>query len=355
MLRVRAAAARLAPEGLPMLPSRARLAIAVALALPAAALAARRPAPALPTRSLLEGIQLYSIDTPHSEVGFNVPWMGISHVHGRFGDFIGTLAIDTLDLTRSSIHVVIRTKSIDTANERRDKDLRGEGFFDVAKFPSIVFESHAIVHNGDGYLLRGVLTMHGVTQEIEIPFRYNGHLHDGGEERVGFEGRVTLARKDFGIIGPAALNRLIPTGAVIGDTVAIPLAIEGWRQSARDTLPDRAADSLWRAASSRGVAAVAKDFRALRSRLPDSLIAVDEGAVNEVGYQFLAIGRVDPAREMFQLECETWPANVFGYVGLGQAYATLGDREHAVATLERAITINPEAPRAQVILKRIRG
>jgi cytochrome c-type biogenesis protein CcmH/NrfG len=64
---------------------------------------------------------------------------------------------------------------------------------------------------------------------------------------------------------------------------------------------------------------------------------------------------VDPAREMFQLECETWPANVFGYVGLGQAYATLGDREHAVVTLERAITINPEAPRAQVILKRIRG
>src|SRR5262249_25661762 len=40
------------------------------------------------TKSLLEGVEIYGIDAPHSEIGFSVVWMGISRVRGSFQDFI---------------------------------------------------------------------------------------------------------------------------------------------------------------------------------------------------------------------------------------------------------------------------
>src|SRR5262245_62041559 len=82
-------------------------------------------------QSLLEGVEIYSIDAPHSEIGFSVAWMGISRVRGSFQDFIGSIAFDKADPTRSVVMVVIQPKSINTGFERRDKDLRSENFFDV--------------------------------------------------------------------------------------------------------------------------------------------------------------------------------------------------------------------------------
>lgn len=321
----------------------------------APALAAKAPK-APPAPSLLEGVEIFSIDTPHSEVSFTVPWMGISRVRGTFQDFLGSIAFDSRDPTRSSVMVVIHAKSINTGWERRDKDLRGPSFFDVEKYPNITFVSRAVAKRGDGYVVNGSLAMHGATREIEIPMEFNGRVTDvGGDSRIGFQGHLTLKRKDYGIIGPAPMNRLLEKGLVIGEEVDIPLAIEGWKAAARDTMRDRTADSLYRAVMGRGVTAVARRFNEARATTPDSLMTVDEGVINAVGYQLIEKGRASEAAELFRLETESWPRNAFGYVGLGQAYAVLGNRDLAIAALEKAIAITPEAPRAQVILKRLRG
>ena len=332
-----------------------RLTLLLVLALPV--LGARpAKAPPAPPASLLEGLELFSIDTPHSEVGFTVPWMGISRVHGTFQEFLGTIGFDTRDLTRSSVLVIIHTKSIDTNFERRDKDLKGADFFDVERFPTIEFESREIVRSGSGFLLRGPLTIRGVTKEIEIPFTFNGRIKDAGaDDRIGFEGRLSLKRKDYGVTGPPRMNVLLEKGIIIGEDVEIPIAIEGWRAAPRDTMRDPVADSLYRAVLARGVPAVAAPFRALRAHTPDSLLEVDEGTINAVGYQLLSRDRASEAAEIFRLEIESWPANAFGYVGLGQSYAVLGNRELAIATLEKAVAITPEVPRARVLLHRLKG
>ena len=341
------------------MPVRRILALAFALTcIATAAPAARKPkAPAAPPpRSLLEGIDLYNIDAPHSSVEFVVPWMGISKVRGTFGDIRGTIAIDSLDLARSSVSVVFRPASITTHFERRDKDLKGPDFFDVEKYPTITFSSREIVKSGEGYRVLGPLTIHGVTHEIEIPMTFNGHIKDaGGDDRVGFEGGVTIKRKDYGIVGPARFNLLLEKGLVIGEDVEIPLAVEGWKAAARDTLREPVPDSLYRAILARGVTAVAKQYREARAQMPDSLMRVNEGALNAVGYQLLAMGRTAYAIALFGLETETFPAAAFGYVGLGQALATAGYRELAVQALEKAIAIEPNATRALEILKRVRG
>jgi polyisoprenoid-binding protein YceI len=282
--------------------------------------------------------------------------MGISRVRGAFSDYSGALALDRNDLTRSSATIIIRTRSLTTFNERRDRDLRGADWFDVEKVPTAVFSSREVVKQGEGYVLRGPLTLHGVTKEIEIPFTLNGFVRDaGGDERVGFEGRLALNRKDYGIVGQARFNAIMELGkAMVGDQVELPLAIEGIRTMPKDTLQDRAADSLWRAITARGVAAVAAQYRALRATTPDSLMPVNEFRLNAVGLQLVERGKPADALEVFRLQAEAYPTSASGPVGMAYAAATLGDRENAGAHAEKAVALNPNAARALEILRRVK-
>src|SRR5712692_1762823 len=55
--------------------------------------------------SLLEGLEIFQLDGPHSPIGFTVSWMGLSRVHGGFDECIGTILLDTTDITRSSVSI----------------------------------------------------------------------------------------------------------------------------------------------------------------------------------------------------------------------------------------------------------
>ena len=46
--------------------------------------------------------QIYSIDSGHSYLGFQVKYMGFAKVRGRMTDFSGTIRFDETDLTRTS-------------------------------------------------------------------------------------------------------------------------------------------------------------------------------------------------------------------------------------------------------------
>src|SRR5215831_13045981 len=246
--------------------TRTVLSLTLALALPLSAAAAARhaAAPAAPAPSLLEGVEIYGVDAPHSEVSFIVSWMGISKVRGSFESFFGSIAFDTLDITRSSVTVIIRTNSINTGFDMRDKDLKGGEFFDVQKFPTITFSSDSVTKTSEGFLLNGPLTIHGVTKRIAIPFVYNGHVKDArGDDRIGFEGHLTLKRKDYGIVGPARLNIVLDKGIIIGEDVDIPLAIEGWKPALHDTLRDPVSDSLFRVVLKSGAPTMVQQFHAL--------------------------------------------------------------------------------------------
>jgi polyisoprenoid-binding protein YceI len=337
------------------------LLIATALAAVPPAVSTGAPAKASkaapPTKSLLDGLELFGVGPTHSPIEFSIGWMGLSKVRGAFSDFGGTIAFDRNDLTRSSVTLVIRTKSLTTFHERRDRDLKSADWFDVEKFPTAVFASREIVKQGDGYLMRGSLTLHGVTKDVEIPFTFNGRLKDaGGDDRIGFEGRTALDRKDFGIVGPARFNAITELGKLmVGDEVDLPLAVEAIHQAPKDTLPDRAADSLWRAIVARGAAPVAKQYRDLRATTADSLMPVNEPRLNAVGAQLLEQGRPADALEVFKLQAEQFPQSASGLTSMAWAYAILGDRQNAIANAEKAAAMNPSATRALEILRRTRA
>lgn len=68
--------------------------------------------------------QIFSIDTGHSYVGFSIKYMGYAKVRGRFADFAGTIRYVDGDITKTSATVIIKTASLDTDLEFRDKDLK---------------------------------------------------------------------------------------------------------------------------------------------------------------------------------------------------------------------------------------
>ena len=86
--------------------------------------------------------QTWYLDPPHSAAQFSVRHMGISTVRGTFTK-VGGVVVDSPDLSKASVNVTIDASSVDSRVEMRDKDLRSDHFFDVAKFPTITFVSSA--------------------------------------------------------------------------------------------------------------------------------------------------------------------------------------------------------------------
>jgi polyisoprenoid-binding protein YceI len=144
----------------------------------------------------------YAIDNNHSTIGFSISIMsGMSKVTGKFTDFAITLTNDEQDITRSSVNAVIKTASINTGIEARDKDLRSPAFFDAEKYPEITFQSSRIEKKGNQLVAFGTFTMHGVSKELALPFAVTGpHKNAAGDKmNFGYATRVTLNRRDFGI------------------------------------------------------------------------------------------------------------------------------------------------------------
>ncbi|HKK71984.1 MAG TPA: YceI family protein [Candidatus Krumholzibacteria bacterium] len=163
----------------------------------------------------------WQIDTTHSTLSFKIRHM-LSKTGGQFTDWSGTIEAGD-DLTKGSVNIEIQAASIDTRDEKRDEHLRSADFFDVETYPTLTFESTKVEMDGDNYVLHGNLTMHGVTQPVEIPFEFHGTATDPwGNTKAGFSGTVTIDRKDFGIVWNQNLDQ---GGVVLGDEVEIQIDI----------------------------------------------------------------------------------------------------------------------------------
>jgi polyisoprenoid-binding protein YceI len=166
----------------------------------------------------------YTIDASHSEVSFRVKHLE-TWVRGQFDQFEGTIVMDTVEPSKSSVAFTITAESINTFNADRDNHLRNPDFFDVAQYPTITFTSTSVRKSGDSrYLVTGDFSMHGVTKAITLPVSFDGEAKDPwGGVRAGFSTETAVDRKDYGIVWNKALDE---GGFVLGDDVKISINIE---------------------------------------------------------------------------------------------------------------------------------
>ncbi len=168
----------------------------------------------------------WELDPAHSNAQFTVRHMGISNVQGEFTKLSGTATVDDSDISKSNVTASIDIASVDTRVKGRDDDLKSPNFFDVAKYPTMTFQSSKIWKTGDGTAkMTGNLTLHGVTKEVTFDVTGPSKaIQVMGGTRRGAEATAKINRQDFGL---KYLTGMLPGGdEMIGDTVTITLDIE---------------------------------------------------------------------------------------------------------------------------------
>lgn len=315
-----------------------------------------RPEP-LPARIDLIGAEIFGIDRTHSQLSFTIGFLGLSKVRGSFNDYAATILYDDVHPERSSVTLSIDANSIDTANEGRDKDLRGELFFDVQKHPRIVFRSTRIESKGKGqYVVNGDLTMKGITKAIAILMQRTaarGPDAAWGNIRIGGAGSVTVKRSDFGIAG----NEF--WGKAISDEVTIDLDILGnrfnydrWSWQSREK--PSIGEAVWKTLESDGAAAAAARFRELRKTGADQY-NFDPGQLGIAVNRLMQRRRAEEALLLLAAAIEAWPEQPGFYARSGEAYAVLGRREDAIRMYEQAQQLMPDGTESAEMLRRLRA
>lgn len=151
------------------------------------------------------------LDPSHSELTFKVKHMMISNVKGEFKDF--SIDVDGEDIVKSTLKVTVDAASINTNNTDRDNHLKSADFFDVENQPEIKFESTSFTHKeDDAYQLKGLLTMKGISKEVNLEVEFGGINTDPwGNQKAGFSVEGKINRKDWGLNWNTALE----TGGVL--------------------------------------------------------------------------------------------------------------------------------------------
>lgn len=169
--------------------------------------------------------QNWKIDNSHSKVQFSVTHMMIAETSGKFKVYDGSVVSSKEDFTDAQINFSIDVNSIDTDDEMRDKHLKSGDFFDVEKFPKMVFKSKSLKKvAGKNYKLTGELTIKDVTKPVEFDVVYNGTMKDPyGNTRAGFKLAGNINRTDFGLKWNAVLEA---GGVAVSENVDIDCNVE---------------------------------------------------------------------------------------------------------------------------------
>jgi len=170
----------------------------------------------------------YAIDPTHSRIGFVARHAMVTKVRGSFNEFEGTGYLDAENPADSHLQLTMQAASIDTRNADRDGHLKSNDFFDMEAHPEITFASTAVEQvDAENYRVTGDLTIKGVTKPVTVDVEYTGSAVDPFQnQRIGFEGRTTVNRKDWGVNWNAALDA---GGVLVSEKVTLEFEVSAIR------------------------------------------------------------------------------------------------------------------------------
>ncbi|PPS80360.1 YceI family protein [Streptomyces sp. MH60] len=172
----------------------------------------------------------WTIDRPHSRIGFSVRHAMVTTVRGAFTDYDSRLYFDGDRPSESRADLVIRVASVDTGVEQRDAHLVGKDFFDARRHPEMTFRSTSTVQeSAESFRMTGDLTIRDTTRPVELQLDYLGSVVDPfGYERAGFDGTTTIDRRDWGLVYN---QRLDAGGSMVSEKVRLQFDISAIRST----------------------------------------------------------------------------------------------------------------------------
>ncbi len=167
----------------------------------------------------------WALDPAHSEILFKVKHLMITTVTGHFNKFSLNVETESEDFsTAKKIEFVAEIDSISTNNEQRDGHLKSADFFNLEKYPNLVFSGKKYEGQGDEAKLSGDLTISGITKPITLNVEFGGIAVDPyGQTKAGFTVAGKFNRKDFGMTWGAVTEA---GNVVVSDEVKISAEIQ---------------------------------------------------------------------------------------------------------------------------------
>jgi polyisoprenoid-binding protein YceI len=155
-------------------------------ALGAAMLGAGAPQAAAPATS-------FTADPVSSRLEFTGVQAG-AEFKGVFHKFSAAVDFSPDALASAHLDVVIDLASENSGDKDRDDTIRGADIFDVAHFPTAHYVTRSFTQTASGYAAVGSLTLHGVTKDVPIAFKFVSSAAG-----ASLSGTAELKRLDFGV------------------------------------------------------------------------------------------------------------------------------------------------------------
>ncbi len=170
----------------------------------------------------------YIIDKTHFSVGFLVEHVGYAKTLGMFRDIDGSYSHDLDSNKINNINISIKTGSVFTNHDKRDKHLMSPDFLNVDKYPEMLFKATDINIEKNDTIIKGELTLLGITKPLILTGRINkiGKYPFGGLVKpyvMGISARGTIKRSQHG------MNYALKDN-LVGDEIDLIIEFEARRQ-----------------------------------------------------------------------------------------------------------------------------
>ena len=142
---------------------------------------------------------------------------------GSFKDWLGTVRVDDMEVSRSTVAVKVNTNSIDMLDPQQSAMLKDADFFDVARFPEMTYLSTRIDRTGETTLkVEGEITLRGITRPMALDVSVTDRKPDAaaGARYARFRGAGSLKRSEFGMVKYIDM---------VGDRVDFSIRTDAWR------------------------------------------------------------------------------------------------------------------------------
>jgi polyisoprenoid-binding protein YceI len=164
-----------------------------------------------------------NIGSARGSIDFAIGDSKVFRTTGEFKDWQGFVSVDDQDVPKSTVRVVVRTKSVQMLDSQQTAMMKDADFFDVEKFPEMTFQSTTVERTGDTTLkVTGNVTLRGITRPMVLAVSVTDRKPNApaGGRYARFRAEGAIKRSEFG---------MTKFTEVVGDTVDITIRAEAWR------------------------------------------------------------------------------------------------------------------------------
>ncbi len=143
----------------------------------------------------------YTIDAEQSQVSAKVAFFGLASKTAHFPKVSGGITLSPDRPERIDLTVTLDSTALTAPDSVTLARLKGPAFFDVKRFPTVVFRGNTMRLKGEtSATINGQITARGVTRPATLAMRFAiPPLHADGRRQLILEGETVIDRREFGM------------------------------------------------------------------------------------------------------------------------------------------------------------